>query len=33
VRMAGTGGNRVWVPRGRVREAAQVLAAARRGGA
>ena len=33
VRMAGTGGNRVWVPRERAREAAQVLAAARRGGA
>jgi hypothetical protein len=32
VRMAGTGGNRVWVPRERA-EAAQVLAAARRGGA
>ena len=33
VRMAGTGENRVWVPMERVREAAQVLAAARRGGA
>ena len=32
VRMAGAGGNRVWVPRERAREAAQVLAAARRGG-
>jgi hypothetical protein len=32
VRMAGAGGNRVWVPRERAREAAQVLAAARRDG-
>ncbi len=32
VRMAGAGGNRVWVPRDRAREAAQVLAAARRRG-
>jgi hypothetical protein len=27
--MAGTGGNRVWVPKDRAREAARVLAAAR----
>jgi hypothetical protein len=33
VHMTGAGGNRVWVPRERAREAAQVLAAARRGGA
>jgi hypothetical protein len=33
VHMTGAGGNRVWVPRERVREAAQVLAAARRRGA
>ena len=33
VQLAGTDGNRVWVPRERAREAAQVLAAARRGGA
>jgi hypothetical protein len=32
VHMAGAGGNRVWVPRDRAREAAQVLAAARRRG-
>ena len=32
VRMTGVGGNRVWVPRERAREAAQVLAAARRDG-
>ena len=33
VQLAGTGGNRVWVPRTRAREAAKVLAAARhRGG-
>jgi hypothetical protein len=32
VHLAGTGGNRVWVPRERAREAAQVLAAARRRG-
>ena len=30
VHLAGTGGNRVWVPRGRAREAARALAAARR---
>ena len=30
VHMTGAGGNRVWVPRERAREAAQVLAAARR---
>jgi hypothetical protein len=30
VHLAGTGGNRVWVPRDRAREAARVLAAARR---
>jgi hypothetical protein len=30
--MAGAGGNRVWVPRDRAREAARVLAAARRRG-
>jgi hypothetical protein len=30
VQLAGTGGNRVWVPRTRAREAAKVLAAARR---
>ena len=30
VRMTGAGGNRVWVPRERAREAARVLAAARR---
>jgi hypothetical protein len=30
--LAGVGGNRVWVPRERAREAARVLAAARRGG-
>ena len=30
VRMTGDGGNRVWVPRERAREAARVLAAARR---
>jgi hypothetical protein len=29
VHLAGTGGNRVWVPRDRAREAARVLAAAR----
>ena len=32
VQLAGTGGNRVWVPRARAREAARVLAAARRRG-
>jgi hypothetical protein len=32
VQMAGTGGNRVWVPRERAREAARVLAAARHRG-
>jgi hypothetical protein len=32
VRMAGAGGNRVWVPKDRAREAAQVLATARRRG-
>jgi hypothetical protein len=32
VHMAGDGGNRVWVPRDRAREAARVLAAARRRG-
>jgi hypothetical protein len=32
VRLAGVGGNRVWVPRARAREAARVLAAARRRG-
>ena len=32
VQLAGSGGNRVWVPRARVREAARVLAAARRRG-
>jgi hypothetical protein len=32
VHLAGTGGNRVWVPRERAREAARVLAAARRRG-
>jgi len=32
VQLAGTGGNRVWVPRTRAREAAKVLAAARRRG-
>jgi hypothetical protein len=32
VHLAGTGGNRVWVPRDRAREAARVLAAARRRG-
>jgi hypothetical protein len=32
VRLAGTGGNRVWVPRARAREAARILAAARRRG-
>jgi len=32
VRLAGAGGNRVWVPRERAREAAKVLAAARRRG-
>jgi hypothetical protein len=30
VQLAGVGGNRVWVPRERAREAAKVLAAARR---
>jgi hypothetical protein len=30
--LAGTGGNRVWVPRDRAREAARVLAAARHRG-
>jgi hypothetical protein len=33
VQLAGAGGNRVWVPRERAREAAQVLATARRQGA
>jgi hypothetical protein len=33
VHMTGAGGNRVWVPRERAREAARVLAAARRRGA
>ena len=32
VHMTGAGGNRVWVPRERAREAARVLAAARRRG-
>jgi hypothetical protein len=32
VHLAGTGGNRVWVPRERAREAARVLAAARHRG-
>ncbi len=32
VQLAGAGGNRVWVPRERAREAARVLAAARRRG-
>ena len=32
VQLAGTGGNRVWVPRTRAKEAAKVLAAARRRG-
>jgi hypothetical protein len=32
VRLAGVGGNRIWVPRDRAREAARVLAAARRRG-
>jgi hypothetical protein len=32
VQLAGTGGNRVWVPRTRAREAAKVLTAARRRG-
>jgi hypothetical protein len=32
VHLAGTGGNRVWVPRDRAREAARVLAAARQRG-
>ena len=32
VHMAGDGGNRVWVPRDRAREAARVLAATRRRG-
>ena len=32
VHLAGVGGNRVWVPRERSRQAAQVLAAARRRG-
>ena len=32
VHLAGVGGNRVWVPRERVREAARALAAARRRG-
>jgi hypothetical protein len=32
VHLAGTGGNRVWVPRDRAREAARVLAVARRRG-
>jgi hypothetical protein len=32
VHLAGVGGNRVWVPRDRAREAARVLAAARRRG-
>jgi hypothetical protein len=33
VQLTGVGGNRVWVPRGRAREAAKVLAAGRRRGA
>ena len=33
VRMTGAGGNRVWVPKERTREAARVVAAARRRGA
>ena len=33
VRLAGAGGNRVWVPRERLREAARALAEARRRGA
>ncbi|HEU4898852.1 MAG TPA: hypothetical protein VFX88_15005 [Actinomycetota bacterium] len=33
VQMTGAGGNRVWVPKERAREAARVLAAARRRGA
>jgi hypothetical protein len=33
VHMTGAGGNRVWVPRERAREAARALAAARRRGA
>jgi hypothetical protein len=33
VHLAGAGGNRVWVPRERAREAARALAAARRRGA
>lgn len=33
VRMTGVGGNRVWVPRDRFREAARVLTEARRRGA
>ena len=32
VQLAGAGGNRVWVPKGRAREAVRVLAAARRRG-
>jgi hypothetical protein len=32
VHLTGVGGNRVWVPRARAREAARVLAAARRRG-
>jgi hypothetical protein len=32
VHLTGAGGNRVWVPRARAREAARVLAAARRRG-
>ena len=32
VHLAGAGGNRVWVPRERARDAAQILAAARRRG-
>jgi hypothetical protein len=32
VHLVGVGGNRVWVPRERVKEAARVLAAARRRG-
>jgi hypothetical protein len=32
VHLTGAGGNRVWVPRGRAREAARVLAVARRRG-
>ena len=32
VQLAGTGGNRVWVPKARAGEAAKVLAAARRHG-